>query len=320
VETVTELATFGETMLRFSPPEGTRLEDAQDIALRTAGAESNVAITAARLGTDATWLSKLPDSPLGRRITADTQRHGVENAIRWSNEGRAGAYYIDFGGAPRGTDVIYDREGAAIKTATPEELDLDFVRTADVFYTSGITPALSDTLVGTTEAILSTAQAADTTTTFDLNYRAKLWSPETARTTCERLFSHVDWLVVAARDAAVVLNEEGDPEDVARRLVEAHDFETVVITLGDEGALAVHDDECYRQPVFEADTLDPVGTGDAFVGGFLSRRIAGDDVPGALSYGAATAALKRTISGDLAVVTPNEVAAVLEDSEGGINR
>ncbi|WP_435195519.1 bifunctional 2-dehydro-3-deoxygluconokinase/2-dehydro-3-deoxygalactonokinase [Natronomonas sp. EA1] len=319
-DATTELATFGETMLRLAPPAGIRLETATDLSFRTAGAESNVAIAAARLGTDATWLSKLPDSPLGRRVLADTRRHGVENAVVMADEGRVGTYYLDFGGEPRGTEVVYDRANAAVTTATPEELDLDPVREAEVFYTSGITPALSETLAATTERLLETAVEAGTTTAFDLNYRAKLWDHETAKATCEGLFPHVDVLVVAERDARAVLEESGDAAAIGRSLADAHGFETVVVTRGAEGALAVHEGTVYDRPAFETETLDPVGTGDAFVGAFLASRIDGDDIERALAAGAAAAALKRTIQGDLAVITPAELERVIAEEGGGIGR
>lgn len=317
---MTDLVTFGETMLRLSPSDHERLETTDTLEFRAAGAESNVAVAAERLGADATWISKLPDSPLGRRVTAGLRKHGVETNVVWSEEGRQGTYYLEHGGAPRGTNVIYDRSDAAITTAESEELPVKKIQEAEVFYTCGITPALSETLETTTRELLATAQDAGTTTAFDLNYRSKLWTPAEARETLETLFPDIDVLVVAARDAREVLAREGDAEEIATNLADEFDFETVVVTRGDEGALARHDGETYEQGAFETDTLDPIGTGDAFVGAFLSRRLAGEDVPAALAYGAATAALKRTIPGDIAVVTPDEVERVLSESGGEISR
>ena len=317
---MTDLVTFGETMLRLSPAGHERLETTDTLEFRAAGAESNVAVAAGRLGADATWLSKLPDSPLGRRVTGGLRRHGVETDVVWSEEGRQGTYYLEHGGAPRGTNVIYDRADAAVTTAEFDELPADVVRDAEIFYTSGITPALSATLEETTADLLAAAQEAGTTTAFDVNYRSKLWTPAEARETLESLFADVDVLVVAARDAREVLGREGDADAVAAGLADEFDFETVVVTRGEEGALARHDGEVSEQGAFETETHDPIGTGDAFVGAFLSRRLAGEDVPAALAYGAATAALKRTIPGDVAVVTPEEVERVLSESGGEISR
>jgi 2-dehydro-3-deoxygluconokinase len=315
-----DVVTFGETMLRLSPPGQERLEGASEFDVRVAGAESNVAVNAGRLGADTAWLSKLPDSPLGRKVVAGLRAQGTEPDVAWSRTARQGVYFIEQAGEPRGTNVVYDRANAAVTTATPDELATERVERAGYFYTSGITPALSETLRETTASLLRTAQETGTTTVFDVNYRGKLWGEREARKTLESLFGDVDVLFVAERDAREVLDREGDAEEIARGLIREFQFGTVVVTRGDEGALAVRAGEVFEQPVFETDTHDPIGTGDAFVGGYLAQRVEGGDVADALAWGAATAALKRTIPGDVAVVTREEVESVLDGGTGEIDR
>jgi 2-dehydro-3-deoxygluconokinase len=316
---MTEVVTFGETMLRYAPPRGKRLENADAFDVHVGGAESNVAVAAARLGRSATWLSKLVDSPLGRRIERTLRGQGVVPEIVWADEGRQGVYYLEHGAEPRQSVVRYDRGETAIRTATAAELPTDALD-ADVFFTSGITPALSEPLAVTTGDLLSTARAAGTTTAFDVNYRSKLWEPAAARETLSELLPAVDLLFVAERDAATVFDRTGDAERVARDLREANDHDLVVLTRGERGAVAVTADGVHEQPAFETDTRDPVGSGDAFVGGFLARWLDDDaDVPAALATGAATAAVKRTLDGDMALVSPAEVAAVL-DGDAGLSR
>ncbi|MFB6126271.1 MAG: bifunctional 2-dehydro-3-deoxygluconokinase/2-dehydro-3-deoxygalactonokinase [Halolamina sp.] len=313
---MTDIVTFGETMLRLSPPEGERLATAGEFDVQAGGAESNVAVAAANLGADAVWLSKLPDSPLGRRVVRELHGHGVRTGVAWSDEGRVGTYYLEPGGSPRGTDVVYDRDDAAITTVTPGELPLGAVEGADVCHVTGITPALSTDTRETTAAVLERASAAGTTTSFDLNYRAKLWEPAAARAAFRGLFEAVDVLFVAARDAAEVLNRGGDPVEVATGLAAEFDFETVVVTRGAHGALALHEGEVYEQETFDADTRDAIGTGDAFVGGYLARRCEDGDVSDALAWGAATAAVKRTVGGDVVVTDREEVADIVAAGGG----
>jgi 2-dehydro-3-deoxygluconokinase len=311
-----EVATFGETMLRLSPPAGKRIESADSLECRTAGAESNVAIAAARLGTETAWLSKLPDSVLGRRVASDVRSHGVDPRVVWTDEGRQGTYYIEPAGEPRGSNVIYDRADAAVTTATPDEFDTDVVADADVFFTTGITPALSETLFETTERLLTESG----TVGFDLNYRSKLWSPAEAREAYDALLPSVDLLFAPERDARSILDISGEPADMVELLQSRYGCDTVVLTRGDEGAIAGSATGTVEQPAFEADTVDPIGTGDAFVGAYLSRYVQGASTEEALRWGAATAALKRTIAGDIALVSKQEVAAVLEADAGGIDR
>jgi len=317
---VSDIVTFGETMLRLSPPGAERLENADELEVRAGGAESNVAIAASRLGASATWLSKVPETPLGRRVVGELQSHGIETDVVWSHRGRQGTYYLEHAGEPRGTNVIYDRENTAISTAKVREFDIDLIQNAKVFFTTGITPALSTTLRDTTLNLLKAARKGGTSTAFDFNYRNKLWSPDEARETLTKLFPGIDILVIAARDARTVLGFEGDPRQLAHKLGSQYDFTTVVVTRGEEGAVGWHDSVVHDHAAYETDTVDPIGTGDAFTGAFIARRLDGDDVPTALEYAAATAALKRTIPGDAALVTADEVEAVVKDSSEGISR
>jgi 2-dehydro-3-deoxygluconokinase len=319
---MTDLVTFGETMLRLSPPRGERLERSREFDVQAGGAESNVAVAASLLGLDAVWLSKLPESPLGRRVVRELRGHGVRTGVAWddSESKRLGTYYLEHGGAPRGTDVIYDRAGASVTTATPDELATGVVANADTFYTSGITPALSDTLRETTAGLFEVAKGGETTIAFDLNYRSKLWSPAEAKGTYEALLPHVDVLFAAERDVREVLGRDVDAVTMAHGLATDFEADTVVVTRGERGSVGITGGEVFEQPVYEAETHDAIGTGDAFVAGFLRARAAGSDLPRCLEYGAATASLKRTIDGDLALVTPEEVEAVVDEGTSDISR
>ncbi|SDJ41954.1 bifunctional 2-dehydro-3-deoxygluconokinase/2-dehydro-3-deoxygalactonokinase [Natronorubrum texcoconense] len=317
---MSDIVTFGETMLRLSPPDGERLESATEFEVHAGGAESNVAIAADRLGATATWLSKVPETPLGRRVVGEIRRHGIETDVVWSHRGRQGTYYLEQAGEPRGTNVIYDRENTAISTAEAREFDIERIQDARVFFTTGITPALSSTLRETTANMLKAARQGGTTTAFDFNYRNKLWSPDEARETLTRLFPGIDVLVIAARDARTVLGFEGDPRQLAHKLGSQYDFTTVIVTRGSEGAIGWHDSVVHDQEAYETDTVSPIGTGDAFTGAFIARRLHGEDVPTALEYAAATAAIKRTIPGDVALLSKDEVDAVVKDGGTALSR
>lgn len=313
---MSELVTFGETMLRYTSPPGERLESADSFSVHVGGAESNVAVAASRLGTDAVWLSKLADTPLGHRVERTLRAQGVTTDVVWTDDGRQGVYYLEPGGAPRGSEVIYDRENTAVMTATAAELPTDWLDSTDAFYTSGITPALSPTLADTTATLLDRARDSGATTVFDVNYRSKLWTPAEARTCLADLLPLVDTLVIADRDAETIFDETGDAGAVGTAFRKQYGHEVVVVTRGERGAVAVTEDGVFEQSTFEAETHDAVGTGDAFVGGFLANWLEGDGVEDALEYGAATAAVKRTLDGDMALVSREEIEAVLAGDEG----
>jgi 2-dehydro-3-deoxygluconokinase len=319
---MSDLVTFGETMLRLSPPGNERLETTRSFDCRAAGSESNAAVAAERLGAVATWMTKLPDSPLGRRIVSELRGYGIDCDVAWSEKdnARVGTYYMEHGGSPRETNVVYDVDDTSLSRATADEFSVDRIRNARAFFTTGITPALSDTLRETTANLLGVARKAGTTTALDVNYRSKLWSAEAANSVLTKLFPAIDVLVIAERDADRVLDISGDGPEVAHAIASRFDFQTVVVTQSERGAVGWHDNVVHNVGVYDADTIDPIGGGDAFAGAFLSRRLAGDDVPRALEYATATAALKRTIPGDVATVTRTEVEDVIGDEIKRVSR
>src|SRR4051812_1356799 len=132
-------------MLRLTPPNLQRLEQASALDLWIAGAELNVAVALARLGKPVAWVSRLPDNPLGRRVHAHARANGVDTAgVEWAAEGRLGLLFVEVGQRPRATASLYDRADSAFATLDPAAFDwpvlLDGAR---ALHTSGITPALS---------------------------------------------------------------------------------------------------------------------------------------------------------------------------------
>ena len=310
---MTDIVTVGEALLRLSPPQGDRLVTASEFDAYVGGAEANAAVAAASVGAEAAWLSRLPDSPLGRRVVRELHAHGVRTGVTWVPDGRLGSYYLERGTEPRGSEVHYDRAGSTAAEMTPEDLPESVVQSADTCFLTWITPALSDAARETSVAALEAARAAGTTTAFDPNYRSKLWSTDEARETYEALLPFVDVLIVTRRDASTVLGAPDQPVQMANTLAAEHDCETVVLTLGDRGALVLHGGEVHEAAAFETDTVDRIGSGDALAGAFLAARSRGDPVDEALSLGVAAAAIKRTVSGDLLVADRDEVETLADE-------
>src|SRR5438876_8892130 len=179
-----DVVTFGEAMVRLSPPDFRRLEQAHSLELFTGGAELNTAVGLARLGRSTAWVSRLTRNPLGRLIANHAREAGVlTNFVLWTDDDRVGVYFLEFGAAPRASSVLYDRKGAAIANIRPGMVDWDRVFSgARWFHVTGITPALSPTAAETSREALRAARSAGVRTSGDLNHRAKLWSqPEAGK-------------------------------------------------------------------------------------------------------------------------------------------
>lgn len=317
---MTCLVTFGETALRITPPGRERLETATDVRLRTDGTESNVAVAASRLGTPAVWLSKLPASPLGKRVLSELHEHGLDTDVVWADEGEAGRQGLAFheiAREPRADVSLEDRTDTAAATATPGELPMTLVTNAEAVFVAGSTLGLSSNSADTVEAIL---RAAGGTRVLDLDFRPGIWNAEEARETLAGVLDAVDVLVANESDARTIFEKSGNPREIIHSIASEGEFEKVVITRSERGAIAVDDNILYEVDAVETELVDASGQHDAFVGGFLHKLLEEASTEDALHYGVAAAAITRTIPGSMTTFSGAEVerlAAQLGDDGRG---
>ncbi len=326
------VVTFGELLLRLSPPHGLRLGQAAQLDATFGGAEANVAVALARWGVEARFVTALPTHALGDAALTALRAHGVDTRHVLRLGDRLGLYYLEHGAAQRPTQVIYDRAGSSVNAIQPGQIDWAAVfQGADWFHCSGITPALSGNAADVVAEALHTARRAGLTVSFDLNYRAKLWSGAQARETLTPLMNCVDILVGNEEDAASVfgfgpvadLTQTGrlDPQlyrDVTRQLVERFVLRMAAITLRESSSASenawsaclydgkeFHVSRRYAIPV-----VDRVGAGDAFAAGLIYGQLAGKSTADALEFAVAASCWKHTILGDLNLSTVQEVESL----------
>jgi 2-dehydro-3-deoxygluconokinase len=314
------VVTFGEAMLRLTVPGHGRLEDVEALQVNVAGAELNVAVALARLGVAASWISAVPDSPIGRRLESSAVISGVDIAsvIRIPGS-RLGVFYVEYGVAPRPISVWYDRADSAF--ALMDSFDFGPMVGARYAVVSGITPGLGSRSAAATRAFLDAAKANGVQVCLDVNYRERLWTADEARQSLGALVHDSDVVVCSARDARRVFRCDGADEDILLELSQrwCPDARVVVLTLGSEGALGQADGVSQRQTAFKAEVVDRFGAGDAFTAGLLWGLIHGD-LSHALRAGAALAALKCTVPGDQARFSQRELEAVMNGASVGITR
>ncbi len=326
-----DVVTFGEAMVRLSPPGFQKLEQARNLDLQVGGAELNVAVGVNRLGMKSTWVSKLPKNGLGYLIRNRVQEAGVDGShIVWSDKGRAGLYFVEFGSSPRASSVLYDRAYSAISTIQLGEVDWTRIFSgAKHFHISGITPALSASASEVAVEAMKTAKKEGLTVSYDLNYRKKLWSPADAKKIQEPMMADVDILITTEEDTNVVFGiKEKDYEAVAGKLAQTFGLKIVAITLREDlsvwknnwTAIAYQDGKIFRDKKYEVEIVDRVGAGDAFTSGLLYGWLRLKDVQKGIQYGNAFAALKHTLPGDFNWATMEEVEALLRGGGLRISR
>jgi 2-dehydro-3-deoxygluconokinase len=316
-----DLVTLGETMIRLSPPAPQRLEQASALEINIGGAESNLAVAMARLGFKAAWLSRLPENAWGRRIVETLRGQNVDvSGVTWAKGERVGTYFVEYGRAPRPIQVLYDRADSAMSRMSLPDMPWEMVEQARIVHCTGITPALSVSCAQVVEAIMRRAKDAGALISFDVNYRALLWSPTQAAAVLDAYCRLADIVFVAWRDLMTVFGAVGSPEQAAPSWRERWGCQTLVITLGDAGALGCEAQGMAQAPAYQVDVVDRLGAGDAFDAGFLAARLSGKPLGDCLRYGAALSALCMTIPSDLALVTAEEVEALLASGGASIRR
>ena len=325
-----DVVTFGEAMLRLSPPHFGRLEQTHSLDVEIGGSELNVAVGLSRLGMPAAWISKLPNNALGKMVRNRARELGVDTSqVLFSDKGRQGLYFVEYGAAPRASSVLYDRGSSAISLIQAGEVDWKRVLAkAKLFHVSGITPALSASAAETTAVAMKAAKEAGCLVSYDLNYRKKLWSPAEAKSCQAPLMKLVDILTTTEEDTGIVFGiREDSYQKVAESLARVFGIKAVAITLREDlsvwknnwTAIAYADGKIYADRIYTVEIVDRVGAGDSFTAGFIYGYLTGDAEKG-VKYGNALAALKHTMPGDFNWSTLEEVEAQIKGAGLRISR
>ena len=289
-------------MLRLSAPAGTRLASAPHLEVHVAGAEANLAAALAQLGVRVRWGSRLPASPLGRRVERELASLGVlTDMVEWGGEDeRLGVFFAEGGSGVRPTIVWYDRERSAFTAM--ERLPEGFAEGARIVHLTGITPALGPFPAG----LAAEAVRTDALVSLDLNYRARLWSPEEAHRGLKPLLARADIIFSAERDARAVFGLDGE-DGLSAIAARAPRARLAVLTRGLDSVVALDaDGRRYEQAVPSVPVTDRFGMGDALVAGVLWG-VLRDDLDLGLHAGVELAALKASLSGDLIRLEPGEL-------------
>jgi 2-dehydro-3-deoxygluconokinase len=275
-------------------------------------------------------VSRLTNNPLGRLIANHAREAGVSTEhVLWTEADRIGVYFVEFGAAPRASSVLYDRKDAATARITAEMIDWPKVFAgAKWFHVTGITPALSDSTAETTRVALQAARKAGLRISIDLNFRAKLWSPQEAHRWMNEFMHICDVLITTEEDTAKVLQIKADNyEQVARQLAARYPLQVVAITLRENPlvwkntwtAIAYQRDTVLRTRVYDVEIVDRLGAGDSFAAGLIHGLLENDLQKG-LDFGVAASALKHSIPGDFAWSTLAEIEALLQGGQLRISR
>lgn len=342
-----KFVTFGEIMLRLSPPGALRFGQAHSFDVVYGGGESNVAVSLANYGFPVEFVTRLPANDLGEACIQFLRQHQVGTSHILRGGERMGIYFLENGSVMRGSKVIYDRAGSSFSTLKPGMIDWRKIfADAGWFHWTGITPAISESAAQACLEGIKLARELGIVVSCDLNFRAKLWKwGKPAGEVMDELVQQCDIAIGNEEDADKVFGIRAQETDVTAGRVEARRYQSVCEQLAQRfpnlkkiaitlrGSLSANHNTWSallwdRGQVFTActyditDIVDRVGAGDSFMGGLIYGLVVHpDDSQRALDFAVAGSALKHTIFGDFNLVTVDEVEKLLKgDASGRVSR
>jgi 2-dehydro-3-deoxygluconokinase len=337
------VVTFGEILLRLSPPGHLRLGEAHSFDVFYAGGEANVAVSLVHFGLASVLISRVPAGAMGDAALQFLQGHGLNTEAILRGGERLGIYFLEHGAAQRGSQVVYDRSGSSFATLQPGEIDWKRAMSgASWFHWTGITPAVAPGPAALCLEAVKTARELGLTVSCDLNYRAKLWKwGKPASVVMAELVGQSDVVMANEEDAEKVFGIQVPGVDVTTGRVEAVRYRevceqlaahfpslhTVAITL--RGSLSAdhntwsgalwQEGKYFIGPTYDiADIVDRVGTGDSFAAGLIyGLNRFNTDPQRVLNFAVAASALKHSIFGDFNQVSLEEVEALMIGNASG---
>ncbi len=347
-----DFLSLGECMVRLSPVGHQRIEFANEFEAWVGGGEYNVAYAASRLGLRAGWVSRMVDNPVGHLIRNHARAAGMDvSGVVWvpydgvGRADRVGLNWTEVGTGVRGSVTMYDRGHSAASHMKPGDVDWGKVFSGGVrwFHTGGIFSALSPTCAEVAAQSLQAAREAGAVTSYDLNFRSKLWNSKEANAATEKLISNIRFIIGNEEDFIKVLGMkiEGVGEDFKGLKVESYkrmveqvvkkypQIEAVGTTLREVvsglvnhwSAILWYEGKFYESRRYEnLEIEDRVGGGDGFASGVIYGILSGKGPQEAVEWGAAHGALAMSTRGDTSMVTLEEVQHVVKGGSARIKR
>jgi 2-dehydro-3-deoxygluconokinase len=342
---MTKCVTFGEIMLRLSPPGHERFLQSPVLGATFGGGEANVAVSLAHFGIESWYVTRLPTHAIGDAAVRALRAEGVRTDAIIRGGDRVGIYFADTGASQRASTVVYDRAHSAVSEMAPDDVKWDAVlQGANWFHVTGITPALGERAQASTARAIDAARRAGARISIDLNYRRKLWTEAQAQSVMRPLCKGVDVIIANEEDLQSVLGVAvADAEVTEGRLAHAgyraaaervgreYGVGLVAITLreshsaSDNGWSAILWEsgpaKYWHSQRYELRVVDRIGGGDSFAAGLIYGLLTGRSPDASLRFAVAASALKHPIPGDFNRVSVEEVDRLAGgDASGRVQR
>lgn len=329
------VTTFGEILMRLSPPNNLRLTQTSSFDIHFGGSEANVACSLAQLNNVVQHITRLPENPLSQRIIQDlsNQKLITKNILKGGQ--KLGIHYIEKGAGQRISTDFYDREHSSFAEIKPKMIDWDKVLEGSTwFHWSGITPAISQSAADTCLEAIEVAVKKGITISVDLNYRDQLWNyGKTADQIMPALLQHCDYIFggidapekifgIVPEDKTNTKGEllETDIMSIAEQLLKKFPKAKLFSSTLRWTKFSNHQQlqgmiflrkggELYLASVYDMPgIIDRTASGDAFTAGLIhGLHESADDMQTIVNFATAAAVLKHYIHGEVNLSSIDEI-------------
>ncbi|ADB37108.1 sugar kinase [Spirosoma linguale] len=329
-----KIITFGEVMLRLSPPGVDRFSQTDSLTMHFGGTEANVAVSLAQFGMQSAHVTRFPDHALGRSAAGYLRKYGVDTQYIQYGDGRLGLYFLETGAGSRASQIIYDRVDSAFARIGADTVDWETVLSgASWFHWTGITPALSQGAADCLLAGIQTANRLGVPVSADIVYRSNLWQYGKTPQEIMPALTQGCTLVLGSKSLfSDLYGVVGSTfQESGRALMERFPNVRYITDTKRRSISASHNQMAAK--LFDGETVyksrnhdirsitDRIGTGDAYVAGLIYGLLTFNDLQRTVEFGAAASALKHTIAGDVNLATISEVETLANgDSSGKLKR
>ncbi|MDU1844953.1 MAG: sugar kinase [Niallia nealsonii] len=293
-----DVITFGEAMAMFIADSCGPLHEIQHFTMELAGAETNVAIGLAKLGFDASFVSKVGADAFGKFIIERLQKNHVHiDQIITDNHFPTG-FQLKSRVTQGDPEVQYFRKGSAASHLSIADFDEQYFQKAKHLHMTGIPLALSSDTRDFAQHALSYFRRHAKKVSFDPNLRPKLWNSEKAMVDTINSFAKQANYVLPGLEEGITLTGYKTPSDIASYYLDAG-VELVIIKLGKQGAYFKSPNEEGTINGYHVEkVIDTVGAGDGFAVGVLSGLLEGLSIEKSVQRGNAIGALAVQSLGD----------------------
>lgn len=325
-----DLLALGELLLRLSPPNNERIVRGETFEKQVGGAELNVVTGVSLLGLRTGIISKLPANEVGTFVKNRVRFNGVSDdflVYEDSKTARLGVYYYENGAYPRKPGIVYDRMYTTINQICIEDYSEQLYASTRCFHTTGITLALSKQARETAIEMIKRFKENGALISFDVNFRANLWTGKEAKECIEQILPFVDVFFCSEDTARLTFEKEGDVKQIMKSFTKDYPISIVCSTQRIVHSPKVHtfgsiiynasEDAYYEEePYHNIEVIDRIGSGDAYISGVLYGLLSSHmDCRKALTYGNATGSVKNTIPGDMPSSDLKEINRIIKDHQ-----